>query len=259
MPRLSGTGINLSGMTALVTGGSRGIGAAISLMLAEAGADIALTYVSHRQSAARIARKVREKGRECISLKADAAKASDIRKAVRMTMREFGRIDILVNNAGIWKEGQIGKMTEREWDETLDVNLKGTFLFCNEVVPIMKKQRGGRIINISSTAGQRGEPFHSHYAASKAGMIGFTKAISVELAPYNILANCIAPGWVDTDMSREPLDNRTKRKRIEAEIPRGYIATAEDVAGAALFLASDFALHLVGSTVSVNGGSVLVG
>jgi 3-oxoacyl-[acyl-carrier protein] reductase len=174
-------------------------------------------------------------------------------------MKRFGRIDILVNNAGIWTYGAIGKMTERVWDETLDVNLKGMFLFCNEVVPIMKKQRFGRIINIASTAGQRGEAFHSHYAASKGGMIAFTKSIAAELAPHGILANCVAPGWVDTDMSAGALRVPSSLREITKTIPNRRVASSEDIAGSVLFLASEFSTHLVGSTISVNGGGVMVG
>jgi len=250
--------MDLTGKVALITGGSRGIGAATAELLARVGADIALTYASNKGAAERVASEVRSFGPDCLTLKANAAKMSDVRSAVKQTLKRFGRIDILVNNAGIWKYGAIGKMTERQWDETLDVNLKGTFLFTNEVVPIMKKKRWGRIINIASTAGQRGEAFHSHYAASKGAMFAFTKSIGVELAPFGILANCVAPGWVDTDMSASSL--RTSRSRaILKTIPNGRAATAEDIAGAVLFLASEFSIHLVGSTLSVNGGGVMVG
>src|SRR3972149_6327875 len=194
--------MDLTGKVALITGGSRGIGAATAELLARVGADIALTYASNKGAAERVASEVRSFGPDCLTLKANAAKMSDVRSAVKQTLKRFGRIDILVNNAGIWKYGAIGKMTEQQWDETLDVNLKGTFLFTNEVVPIMK---------IASTAGQRGEAFHSHYAASKGAMFAFTKSIGVELAPFGILANCVAPGWVDTDMSASSL--RTSRSR----------------------------------------------
>ncbi|MBI3005482.1 MAG: 3-oxoacyl-ACP reductase FabG [Ignavibacteriales bacterium] len=249
--------IRLENKVALVTGGSRGIGAAICRQFARAGASISLTYAAKKRSAERCARDVCNAGQTCIITKASISSPHDVQKAVQNTLKEFGRIDILVNNAGIWKRGEIGKMTERQWDETLDINLKGTFLFCNIVAPILKKQRWGRIINVSSTAGQRGEAYYSHYAASKAGMIAFTKSIAVELAPYNINVNCIAPGWVDTDMTANALRG-TKRKHIEASIPRGKVATADDIASAALFLASDLANHIVGATINVNGGGVLI-
>ena len=182
-----------------------------------------------------------------------------MRGAVETVLDHFGRIDILVNNAGIWKRGEIGKMTEQQWDETLDINLKGTFLFCNAVIPVMKKQRGGKIINIASTAGQRGEPFHSHYAASKGGMIAFTKAIAAEVASHGIIVNCVSPGWVFTDMSSRVLKDRRQIVKINELIPRGRVATPEEIAGPVVFLASDLANHIVGAVLNVNGGSVLFG
>jgi 3-oxoacyl-[acyl-carrier protein] reductase len=139
----------------------------------------------------------------------------------------------------------------------LDINLKGMFLFTNEVVPIMKKQGSGKIINIASTAGQRGERFHSHYAASKGGMIAFTKSIAAELAPHNIIVNCVSPGWVATDMTARELRDPNIGEEIRRIIPRGHVATAEEIAGSVLFLASELSNHLVGSIVSVNGGAVM--
>ena len=249
--------INLKGKVALVTGGSRGIGAASAIRLAQAGCHVAITYSTQSAKARKVRDRILSFGRQCIVLKTNVASEPDVRAAIRNVVKEFRRLDILVNNAGVWKYGAIGSMTARQWDETLDINLKGTFLFCNEVVRVMKR-RGGKIINIASTAGQRGEPFHSHYAASKAGMIGFTKSIAAELARFRINVNCVAPGWVDTDMSASSLRG-AGRKAIEHTIPRGRVATADDVAGSVLFLASDLSDHLVGSTVSVNGGGVMVG
>ncbi|MBI4418729.1 MAG: SDR family oxidoreductase, partial [Ignavibacteriales bacterium] len=168
----------------------------------------------------------------------------------------YGAIDILVNNAGIWKRAPINVLSERQWDETMEVNLKGTFLFCREVLRYMKR-RGGKIINIASTAGQRGEAFHSHYAASKGAIIAFTKSIAVELARFHIQVNCVSPGWVDTDMTRAVLGRRPSRHAIEASIPRGRVATAEEIAGPVLFLASPLSDHMIGTVLSVNGGGVL--
>ena len=249
--------ITLEHKVALVTGGSRGIGSAVAKKLAQAGASVAITYVSDKKSAREVVQAIRDSGRQALFFKVNVARAVEVKNVVRTVRRKFGRIDILVNNAGIWKYGEIGNMTERQWDETLDVNLKSAFLFSNEVVPLMKKQGGGKIINITSTAGQRGEPFHSHYAASKAGLIGFTKAIGAELARHNILVNNVSPGWVETDMSAETMADKDLKEEIEEEIPRGRIATPDDIAGSVLFLASDLSNHLVGSTISVNGGSVL--
>jgi len=251
--------IDLSGKVVLVSGGSRGIGAAVAKMMAKAGATVAVIYGTHKQDALCTAHAVARCGSECLIVGADVAKSADVRRAVRTTLDHFGRIDILVNNAGVWKRGVMGTMTEKQWDETLDINLKGTFLLCNAVVPTMKKQKGGKIINIASTAGQRGEPFYSHYAASKGGVIAFTKAIAAELAPSGILVNCVSPGWVDTDMTSHILADRRKISEINKLIPRGRVASPDEIAGPVVFLASDLANHMVGSVVNVNGGSVLFG
>jgi 3-oxoacyl-[acyl-carrier protein] reductase len=249
--------IDLKQKVVLVSGGSRGIGAAIVKVLAETGADVAFTYIAHKESAKQIEAIVKKFGRRCLMLKTSVSSRKQVHNAVWKTMHEFGRIDILVNNAGIWKYGAIGKITERQWDEMLDINLKGMFLFTNEVVPVMKKQGSGKIINIASTAGQRGEPFHSHYAASKGGMIAFTKSIAAELAPHNIIVNCVSPGWVATDMTARELRDPNTGEEIRRIIPRGHVATAEEIAGSVLFLASELSNHLVGSIVSVNGGAVM--
>jgi 3-oxoacyl-[acyl-carrier protein] reductase len=251
--------ISLYGKVVLVSGGSRGIGAAVAKMMGKAGATVAVMYGTRKQDALRTANEIARGGGECLIVGADVARSDDVQRAVETVLDHFGRIDVLVNNAGIWKRGVMGKMTEKQWDETLDVNLKGTFLLCNAVVPVMKKQKGGKIINIASTAGQRGEAFYSHYAASKGGMIAFTKAIAEELAPSGILVNCVSPGWVDTDMTSHVFSDRRKFAVINREIPRGRVASPDDIAGPVVFLASDLANHMVGSVVNVNGGSVLFG
>ena len=249
--------IDLKQKIVLVSGGSRGIGAAIEQVLAAAGSDVAFTYMNDKQSAKQVEAVVKRLGRQCLVIKTSASNRKQVHHAVRKILHEFGRIDILVNNAGIWKYGAIGKMTEQQWDEMIDINLKGMFLFSNEVVPIMKKQGSGKIINIASTAGQRGEAFHSHYAASKGGMIAFTKSIAAELAPHNIMVNCVSPGWVATDMTAKELRDPKIGEDIRRIIPRGRVATAEEIAGSVLFLASELSNHLVGSIISVNGGSVM--
>ena len=249
--------IDLSGKVALVTGGSRGIGAAIVRMLAESGADIAFTYITHKKEAESVRTSVEQVGRTCLALKAAVDRQQQVRKAVRLTIKRFQHIDILVNNVGIWKYGAIGAMTEHDWDETIGLNLKSMFLFCNEVVPFMKRHRYGRIINIASTAGQRGEPFHSHYAASKGGMIAFTKSLGPELVRDNILVNCVSPGWVETDMTKDELADPSSSAEIQRVIPRGKVAIPEEIAGSVLFLASELSQNLVGSIISVNGGAVL--
>ncbi len=251
------TRIDLSGKTALVTGGSRGIGAACARMLAEAGAAVAITYQRNARAARAVQSALLRSGVDALAVRCNVARAVEVHACIRSVLKAFGQIDLLVTSAGIWKDGAIGAMTERQWDETLDINLKGTFLFTNAVVPSMKRRRSGKIITIASTAGQRGEAFHSHYAASKGGVIAFTKSIGPELAPYGILANCVAPGWVETDMTAAAFRNRRQADEIRRAIPRGRVATPDEIAGAVLFLASGLSDHLVGATISVNGGSVL--
>lgn len=251
--------ISLEGKTALVTGGSRGIGAAVAEMLAKSGAAVAITYATNARRARSVAERIAAHGKESLSLNVDVRDARAIHKAVNTIRSHYRKIDILVLNAGIWKHAAIGTMTEEEWDATVDTNLKGPFLFSKEVVPLMKKRRSGKIITIASTAGQRGEAEYAHYAASKGGLIAFTKSIAVELAPYNINVNCVSPGWVNTDMTASVLRSRTMKREIPKIIPRGKVATPEDIAGAVLFLASDLSDHIVGAVINVNGGGVLYG
>lgn len=250
--------ISLTNKVSLITGGSRGIGAATAFLLAQTGSDIILNYARNNERAGAIANAIRELGRRVLVHQANVGNADEARSLVEQGIASFGRIDIVVNNAGIWTYGEIGAMNENVWDETMEANLKSIFNICNAVVPHMKKSGGGRIINIASTAGQRGEAFHSHYAASKGGVIAFTKSIAAELAPFNILVNTVAPGWVDTEMTESALGDGKSREEIAASIPLHRIATPEDIAGPVLFLASDLARHITGSTISVNGGSVLL-
>lgn len=251
--------INLINQVVLITGGSRGIGAATAKLFAEAGADVAITYRGRDQKATELLDIIKRLGRKAKSYKGDNSKAEVVKKIVENVAADLGRIDILVNNAGIWTYGEIDSMDEEVWDETMELNLKGTFLFCRYVVPVMKKLGGGKIINVSSTAGQRGEAFHSHYAATKGGVISFTKSLSTELGPYNIRVNSVAPGWVDTEMSAIALGDEKTKEEIRRSIPLGRIPTAEDIAGPILFLASDLSKHITGEILNVNGGSVLVG
>jgi 3-oxoacyl-[acyl-carrier protein] reductase len=196
-------------------------------------------------------------GRRAVIHQADVAEAEAASALIKKTVAEFGRIDIVVNNAGIWTHGVIGRMAEAVWDRTLTANLKGVFNVCNAVTPHLKRNGGGRIINIASTAGQRGEARHSHYAASKGGVLAFTKSLAIELASFNILVNAVSPGWVDTEMNEEVFADEKFRHQVIESIPLKRIATADDVAGAVLFLASDFARHVTGATINVNGGSDL--
>ena len=253
--------IRLDGRVALITGGSRGIGAAAVEMFAAAGARVVFSYRRHRAAAQRVAQRVRRQGGEAVPVRADLSRVRDARRLVQAAVRRFRRLDILVANAGIWNEVDtpIEKMSERDWDRMLDTNLKSVYAAIRFAVPVMKRQRSGRIIALSSTAGQRGEAFHAHYAASKGGVISLVKGLSTELAPHGILVNCVAPGWVDTDMARPVLKRARGRRWVERQIPLGRVARAEEIAGPILFLASDLATFLTGEIVNVNGGAVLVG
>ena len=179
--------------------------------------------------------------------------------SVKFILNKFGKIDVLVNNTGIWKFGEADNMSLKEWNETIQINLTSTFLVTREVIPSMKKNEFGRIINISSTAGQRGEAFYSHYAASKGGIISYTKSLAAELGKYNITTNCVAPGWVDTEMVTSVFSDEEYKEKERRAIPVQRIATAEDIAGPVLFLASDLARHVNGEILNVNGGSILCG
>ncbi len=247
------------GKAALITGGSRGIGAETARFFAAAGADVAIMYQRDSRSAEKVVDEIIRSGRNAIAIRGDVGKFEDAKKTVDIVMRDFERIDILVNSAGIWTYGKIGSMSEKTWRETIDINLTGTFAMCNSVVPIMMKQKNGKIINISSTAGQRGEAEHSHYAASKGGVIAFTKSLAAELGKYHINVNCVAPGWVITDMSRKSLHDKKYMRELLKSFPLGYVPGPEEIAGPILFLASDLAANITGEILNVNGGNVLCG
>jgi 3-oxoacyl-[acyl-carrier protein] reductase len=253
--------ISLTGKAALITGGSRGIGAATTKLFARAGADVIFSYRRHHEAAARIEQEAGKHGTRIESFKADLGKMADSKKLVDFTRERLGRLDILVANAGIWneKDAPIEKLGEREWDEMLRVNLKSVYSVIHYAVPHMIEQGGGRIIALSSTAGQRGEAFHSHYAASKGAIISFVKGLSTELARHNILVNCVAPGWVDTDISAPVLKMKGGAKSVAEAIPLKRVATPEEIAGPILFAASDLATFITGEVINVNGGSVLCG
>jgi len=250
--------ISLKGKTALVTGGSRGIGKACVEIFSEAGADVAFTYNLAEDEAEKLeigsGKKTTVK-----SFRVNLLNEQEIKQTSDKILKEFQNVDILVNNAGIWKESAVDEMTIDQWEETIKINLTGTFLFTKYFVPGMKKNNFGRIINISSTAGQRGEAFHSHYAASKGGIISFTKSLAAELGKFNITVNCVAPGWVFTDMTSDSLNNESVFEKVKSDIPLNKIAAPMEIAGPVLFLASDLASHITGEILNVNGGSVLCG
>ncbi|HSC78451.1 MAG TPA: glucose 1-dehydrogenase [Candidatus Acidoferrales bacterium] len=253
--------IRLDGRVAVITGGSRGIGAASVKLFAEAGAHVVFNYHRNHAAAEKVRKEAQSFGADVLSVRADLRRMADAKKLVQTAVQRFGRLDVLVANAGIWNEEDIPieKLSEHQWDEMMATNLKSVYSVIRYAVPVMKRRRGGRIIALSSTAGQRGEAFHAHYAASKGAVISMVKGLSTELAPHRILVNCVAPGWVDTDMSWPVLKKPKLRKWVYRQIPLGRVATPEEVAGPILFLASDLATFMTGEIVNVNGGAVLVG
>ncbi len=251
--------IDLSGKTAIITGGSRGIGRACVELFCQSGASVAFTYSISEESAHTMVSRGMEKGHRMLAVKADFLDPAGVEQVIPTVIREFGEPEILVNNVGIWTYGKIDEMDPAVWDQTMQVNLRSVFLLCRSVVPHFKKRKGGRIINISSTAGQRGEAEHSHYAASKGALISFTKSLASELGPFGIRVNCVAPGWVNTEMTQKELNDPVVSKEILKLIPLGYVPGPDEIAGPVLFLASELADHVNGEILNVNGGSVLCG
>jgi 3-oxoacyl-[acyl-carrier protein] reductase len=251
--------LQLRGRVALVTGGSRGIGKAIVELLAASGANVVVNYVKDQEAAESTVDAARGRGVEAFALRADVANPLEAHKLVEATLAQFKRIDILVCNAGIWTGAPLEEMSEELWDATIDINLKGTWSVCRAVVPQMKQQKSGKIVIIASTAGQRGEANYSNYAASKGAQIAFTKSLAAELGEWQINVNAVAPGWVDTEMTRDALGDSQQRERIAGSIPLRQIAKPQDIAGPVVFLCSDWARHITGEILNVNGGSVLCG
>jgi 3-oxoacyl-[acyl-carrier protein] reductase len=249
--------IELTSQVALVTGGSRGIGRAAALLLARAGADVALAYHTRTDDAEATAREIRTLGRRAMISGGDLADPAAADRLAAGVKRDFGGLDIFVANAGVWptEDQALAEVPVERWHSTLRSNLDSVFLSTRAVLPLMR--RGGRVVIVSSTAGQRGEAFHADYAATKGALISLTKSLAVEYAPA-LTVNCVAPGWVDTEMSAGAL-NPGNRQRIEGTIPLGRIATSQDVAGPILFLCSPLARHITGEVINVNGGSVLCG
>ncbi len=243
---------------AIITGGSRGIGRATTLRLAEAGAHVIVNYLERDDEAAEVVDAARELGVEAFAVQGDVAASEDAAALAEIATHGFGHLDLLVANAGIWQGSPVEEMPDELWDRVLDANLRGTWTACRAAVPAMKSNGGGSIVIVSSTAGQRGEAGYSNYAASKGGQISFAKSLAVELAP-RIRVNCVAPGWVDTEMNAEVFGRNGFKDDAAAAIPLRRIATADDVALAIVFLASDWARHITGEVLNVNGGAVLCG
>lgn len=245
----------LSNKVALVTGGSRGIGKAISLAFADAGAAVALTYRQAKDAADQVVSQIRDAHGQALALQMDVRDRSGVRDAIAGVKRQFGSLDILVNNAGVLQQKDFLTISDNDWDRTFDVNLKGVFICTQEIFPIMQRQGGGRIINIASTGGQLGGPLAVHYAASKAGVICLTKSLARLGAPH-ILVNCLAPGLIETEMTKGEIASgpgQAKLKQILLERP----GTAAEVAQAALFLASRENSYITGQTININGGLYL--
>ena len=244
--------MNLQGKTAVVTGGSRGIGRAISLRLAAMGAVVYINYVSRPDAAEETRRLIESGGGAARIVPFDIADGGQIQDAFKGILSEAGRIDILVNNAGITRDGLLARMKESEWDQVLSTNLKGAFLCAKAVSKVMMKQRWGRIVNITSVIGFVGNAGQVNYAAAKAGLVGMTKAMARELASRNITVNSVAPGYIQTEMTDALPDEA--RQQLLREIPLACLGTPEDVAGAVAYLVGEDGRYLTGQTLHVNGG-----
>jgi 3-oxoacyl-[acyl-carrier protein] reductase len=250
--------ISLRGKRALVTGGSRGIGAETAVMLAECGADVGIGYRSREAEAAAVVKRVAERGVRSFAYGSDLTTLAGADALFERALREFGGLDIVVGNAGTWpvEDAGVSDMEPDRWRATLAHNLDAVFHTARAAARALND--GGRLVFVSSTAGQRGEAYHSDYAAAKGATISVVKSLAIELAPRGITVNSVAPGWVDTEMVAEVLE-QGGRERIVASIPIGRIASARDIAGPIVFLCSDEARHVTGEILNVNGGSVLCG
>ena len=245
----------LDGRAALVTGGSRGIGRAICLELARRGAKVAVNYQSNAAAAESVVASIKEAGGEAIALAGDVSKADDAAAIVKATVDAFGSLDILVNNAGITRDGLLMRMSEEDWDAVHNTNLRGTFLMSKAVLREMLRQRWGRIINITSVVGIAGNPGQANYAAAKAGIIGFTKSLALEVASRGVTVNAVAPGFVLTDMTAGLTDGQ--KALILSRIPLGRYAEASEIATLVAFLAGEGAAYITGQTYNVDGGLVM--
>jgi len=243
--------MSLQGQVAVVTGASRGIGKAIAQVLAANGARVVATATTV-EGAQRVVDEIVAAGGDALAVKVDVSVAADVEALFDAAIQKYGKVDILVNNAGITKDGLLMRMKESDWDQVLDVNLKGAFNCTKQAAKTMTKARYGRIINVSSVVGEMGNPGQANYCASKAGLIGLTKSVARELATRNVTVNAVAPGFIETDMTNE-LSDKLKTALLE-QIPLGRLGAAEDIAQAVLFLVSAGAAYITGQVLSVNGG-----
>lgn len=247
--------LTLEGKTCLVTGGSRGIGKAIAIRLAEFGADVAITYARSADAAEEVKKEIEALGRKCKSIQADAVDLGRAEEVIAEIVDDWGKIDVIVNNAGITKDNLILRMSEEQWDDVITTNLKSVFNYSKAAAKPMMRNRGGSIINISSVVGISGNAGQSNYSASKAGIIGFTKSYAKELASRNIRANVVAPGYILTDMTGE-LDEKVLQG-IKDETPLGRAGNPEEVADAVTFLSSDMSSYITGEVIRVDGGMAM--
>lgn len=245
----------LSGKIAVITGAGKGIGRAIALQFSEYGAKVVVNYRSSIAQVEELLLTIKNAGGEAIAIQADISKEAEAKGLIEAAVKHFGRLDILVNNAGITKDNLLMRMSEEDFDSVLDINLKGTFLCMKHASSIMLKQKSGKIINISSVVGITGNMGQANYAASKAGVIGLTKAVARELASRGITVNAVAPGFIETDMT-DHLSDKVKEVSI-ANIPLKRFGTAKEIAGAVSFLASEAANYITGQVIQVDGGMVM--
>ncbi len=247
--------MELEGKTAIVTGASLGIGSACAVDLARNGANVAINYRKHDAEAQAICEQIKAMGRRAIAVRADVASFEDAQAMVESVVKEFGRVDILVNNAGVNRDAVIWKMTEQQWDEAVDINLKGYFNYIRAVAPLFKDQQSGKIVNVTSINGLRGKFGQANYAAAKAGIIGLTKTVARELAKFNVNVNAVAPGLIETDMVRQAPED--VRQKALAEIVLGRIGKPEEVAWVVTFLCTEKARHITGEVIKVDGGQYI--
>lgn len=245
----------LKGRCAIVTGSSRGIGKAIAKKLASEGVNIVLNYRSSEEEAIKVENELKEFGVEVLRIKADISKFEEVEKLIKAAKEKFNKIDIMVNNAGVTIDNLLVRMKEEDFDNVINVNLKGVFNCLKAITPVMLRQRGGAIINISSVVGLTGNAGQVNYAASKAGVIGMTKSLAKELGSRGITVNAVAPGFIETDMTHDL--NEEYRKKIQQEIPLKRFGTADDVADVVSFLAGDDAKYITGQVIHVDGGMVM--
>ncbi len=244
--------MNLQGKVALITGGSRGIGKAIALKLAQLGADIIINYSSNEAKAKEVVNEIKDLGRDALAVKANVSLGEDAQNLVQKAVDKFKKIDILVNNAGVTRDNLLMRMSEEEWDTVFEVNLKGTFNVTKSLIRNMIKQKNCSIINIASVVGITGNAGQCNYSASKAGIIGFTKSLAKEVAKKNVRVNAVAPGFIETDMT-DKLSDKVKEE-YQKNIPMQRLGKPEDIANTVAFLASDMSDYITGQVLVVDGG-----